>query len=132
MGYQDPNQVKSPKTDVSHLNVLYDGGEQTADHGEWEGWSIAELEWQEKPVLACRWNGSTDNAEISQVGNPQSRRYPIWFILPKPLEEAIRARLREAPACPPKEIPVRLAAALSSPAFVQIWNNPEDDVYDAV
>ncbi len=26
----------------------------------------------------------------------------------------------------------RAAAAASSPAFAAIWNNPEDDVYDAV
>lgn len=132
MGYQDPNQVKSPKADVSHLRVLYDGGEQTADHGEWEGWSIAELDWQEKPALACRWNGSTDSAEISQVGDPQSRRHPIWFILPKPLEEAIRKRLREAPAPSHRGSPAHLAVALSGPAFDKVWNNPEDDVYDAI
>jgi hypothetical protein len=27
---------------------------------------------------------------------------------------------------------VRAAAAASSPAFAAIWNNPEDDVYDAL
>ena len=27
---------------------------------------------------------------------------------------------------------VRAAAAASAPAFAAVWNNPEDDVYDAV
>ena len=132
MSYQDPRRVKSPKASVTHLKVIYDGGEQTADHRDWEGWSIAELEWQEAPALACRWNGSSDNDEVSSVGNPQSRRYPTWFIVPKPLEETIKAKLREAPERPQEQALTRAAAAASAPAFAEIWNNPEDDVYDAV
>jgi hypothetical protein len=27
---------------------------------------------------------------------------------------------------------VRAAGAVSAPAFAAVWNNPEDDVYDAV
>jgi hypothetical protein len=32
----------------------------------------------------------------------------------------------------PQETMSRTAAALSEPAFEKVWNNPEDDVYDAL
>jgi hypothetical protein len=131
MGYQNPRQVKSPKGAVTHLRVLYDGGEQTSAQ-EWDGWSIAELEWFEEPVLACRWNGSTTNDNCSEIGNPQSRGNPTWFILPKPLEEAIKRQLKNAPDRSQERALTRAATAASAPAFAEIWNNPEDDVYDAL
>jgi hypothetical protein len=127
MSYQDPGQVKSPKGAVTHLKVIYDGGAQGGSGDEWEGWSIAELEWHEQPTLACRWNGG--NGGGSGLGNPQSRGLPTWFIIPKPLHAAIRARVRNALR---EQGLARAAAALSAPAFAEIWSNPEDDVYDAV
>jgi hypothetical protein len=132
MGYQNPGHVKSPKGAVTHLRVLYDGGEQIAAAGEWGGWSVAELEWYEEPVMACRWNGSTSNAEVSEIGNPQSRGNPTWFILPKPLEEAIKAQLKNAPKPEQERGLTRGAAEASAAAFAGIWSNPEDDVYDAI
>jgi len=131
MGYQNPGYVKSPKGAVTHLRVLYDGGEQTGAL-EWDGWSIAELEWHEKPVLACRWNGSTTNGEFSEIGNPQSRGNPTWFILPKPLADVIRAQLKNAPRPAEERELTRGAAEASAPAFAVVWSNPEDDVYDAL
>jgi hypothetical protein len=132
MGYQNPRLVKSPKGAVTHLRILYDGGEQTEAYGEWEGWSIAELEWYEEPTLACRWNGSTDNPDVSVIGNPQSHQHPTWFIIPKPLQDAIRAQLKNAPDGEQERALVRAAAAASVSAFGEVWRNPEDDVYDAL
>src|SRR5260221_2850142 len=132
MGYQDPRLVKSPKGAVSHLRVLYDGGEQTATNQEWEGWSVAELEWYEEPVLACRWNGSTENEDVSAIGNPQSRGLPTWFMIPKPLQEVIRAQLKNVPDGDEERALTRALAEASAPAFGEIWSNPEDDVYDAL
>jgi hypothetical protein len=132
MGYQNPGYVKSPKGAVTHLRVIYDGGEQTGTLGEWDGWSVAELEWHEEPVVACRWNGSTTNGDVSEIGNPQSRGNPTWFILPKPLAEAVKARLKSAPEPRRESELTRAAAAASAPAFAEVWNNPEDDVYDAL
>jgi hypothetical protein len=132
MGYQNPGHVKSPKGAVTHLRVLYDGGEQSAGRRDWEGWSVAELEWHEEPVLACRWNGSSDNADASAIGNPQSRGLPTWFIVPKPLHDAIKAALKSAPDQARERGLTRAAAAASAPAFGEVWNNPEDDVYDAL
>jgi hypothetical protein len=132
MGHQNPNQVKSPKGAVSHLRVIYDGGEQMADSSKWGGWSVAELEWYEEPTMACRWNGSTANREVSEIGNPQSRGNPTWFIIPKPLQDAIRAQLKNAPEAERERALIRGAAEASAPAFAAVWSNPEDDVYDAL
>jgi hypothetical protein len=132
MGYQNPSSVKSPKGAVTHLRVLYDGGEQTAASGGWDGWSVAELEWREEPVIACRWNGSTNNGDVSEIGNPQSRGNPTWFVLPKPLAGAIKAQLKSAPRRNEERALTRAAAAASAPAFAEVWSNPEDDVYDAL
>jgi hypothetical protein len=86
----NPRVVLSPKGAISDLVVLYDGGEQDyASNDAWRGWSIAELDWYETPRLAVRWNGS-DAEGHSPLGNPQSRGIPTWFILPTPLEPAIR------------------------------------------
>ena len=129
MGYQDPAGVRSPKGAVSHLRVLYDGGEQGIAATDWEGWSVAELEWYEEPVLACRWNGGDAERGISAIGYPQASGQPLWFILPKPLQDAIKAQLRNAPKPEDREF-VRGAAEASAPAFAAVWSNPEDDVYD--
>lgn len=131
MTYQDPARVRSPKGAVTHLHVIYDGGEQTEEF-QWEGWSVAELEWYENPVLAIRWNGSTSHDGISAVGNPQSRGNPTWFILPQPLYDAIKAELKNAPARQCEDASTHGFAEASAPAFAAVWNNPEDDVYDAL
>jgi len=132
VSYQDPGVVKSPKGAVSHLHVIYDGGEQAADAGDWAGWSVAELEWYEEPTLACRWNGSSENPGVSQIGNPQSRGNPTWFIIPTPMHEAIKERLRDAPDLHRERALVSGAAEASAAAFARVWDNPEDDVYDAL
>jgi hypothetical protein len=132
MTYQNPGQVKSPKGAITHLRVLWDGGEQLSACGDWSGWSVAELEWHEEPTLVCRWNGSTTNPDVSEIGNPQSRGNATWFIIPKPLQETIRARLKDAPDPDRERELTRGAAEASAPAFAAVWNNPEDDVYDAL
>ena len=124
--------MRSPKEAVTHLRVLYDGGEQTEASREWEGWSVAELEWYEEPVLACRWNGSEDNGDVSAIGNPQSRGLPTWFVIPKPLQQAIREQLKSAPDPAQERALTSAATAASAPAFAEVWSNPEDAVYDAL
>lgn len=100
--------------------------------GAWDGWSVAELEWHEEPTMACRWNGSTTNDDVSEIGNPQSRGNPTWFIIPKALQEAIREQLKNAPSPAQERELTRGAAEASAPAFAAVWNNSEDDVYDAL
>jgi hypothetical protein len=120
MAYQDPKLVKSPKGAITHLRILWDGGEQVSTSSDWGGWSIAELEWYEERTMACRWNGSTTNNDVSEIG------------IPKPLQEAIRARLKDAPDPDREHALTRRAAEASAPAFAAVWDNPEDDVYDAL
>lgn len=132
VSYQDPGTVKSPKGVITHLRVIYDGGEQTREAGDWSGWSVAELEWHEEPTLACRWNGSSENPDVSDIGNPQSRGNPTWFIIPAGLHDAIRERLRDAPDLQRERALIGGAAEASAAAFARIWDNPEDDIYDAL
>jgi hypothetical protein len=80
MAYINPSTVLSPKNAIANLNVLHNNG----------SWSVAELNWNGKPALGVRWNGSNDE---SGVGTPQSRGLPMWFIVPNELAEAIKDAL---------------------------------------
>jgi hypothetical protein len=70
-----PEDVRSPKERVGDVRVLYTNKE--------EGWSIAEIQWRADRTsewrwrVGMRWNGSND-----EIGNPQSRGQPTWFMLP--------------------------------------------------
>jgi hypothetical protein len=65
----DPHQVRSPRNRWTLIEVLVqDGG---------DGDSLAIGEWDDARVLAVRWNGKG-----KEIGNPQSRGLPTWFILP--------------------------------------------------
>lgn len=76
MSYIKPELVLSPKSSVSELEVIYDGGEKS--------WAIAKMKWDEEETIGLRWNGNSK----SPVGNPQSRGVPTWFILPKEIADA--------------------------------------------
>lgn len=82
MSYRRPEGVDSPQSHWLLHRVLYDGGEFD--------WSAAEGQWKHykswEPRLAIRWNGGGD----AEIGNPQSRGNPTWFIVPPDLEDAIR------------------------------------------
>src|SRR5882672_4217503 len=70
MGYIKASDVHAPKRFWSLIHVIFDGGPG--------GSSLAIGRWENKPVLAMRWNGTEDNP----LGNPQSRGLPTWFIVP--------------------------------------------------
>jgi len=68
-----PQMVLSPKSKVSNLDVVYDGGEGS--------WSLAKMTWDEDPdAVGVRHNGGGTN-----IGTPQARGIPMWFILPSEL-----------------------------------------------
>jgi hypothetical protein len=69
--YVKPADVHAPKRYWSLVQVLFDGGEEDS--------SLAIGRWENKPVLAMRWNGTADNP----LGNPQSRGLPTWFVVPE-------------------------------------------------
>lgn len=75
--YIPPDQVTSPQRHWQRIKVLDDKGEGES--------ALALGRWDNKGVLAVRWNGEGDNP----TGNPQSRGLPIWFILPDEYCEAI-------------------------------------------
>jgi hypothetical protein len=69
--YIGPSDVHAPRRHWSLIHVIFEGGPSES--------SLAIGRWDNKPVLAMRWNG----AEGSPLGNPQSRGLPTWFIVPK-------------------------------------------------
>lgn len=71
--YMKPQMVRSPKSRLSSVRVIEDQGENE--------WSLAEVVWDGQKCLAMRWNGSFSD-ESHNVGTPQSRGLPMWFILP--------------------------------------------------
>ena len=85
MSYVKPTDVDSPRLHWRLLDVLYDAGagEWSAARGQWD----SEGEWKE--VLAIRWNGN-DTADTAEIGNPQSRGRPTWFIVPDKLKDSVR------------------------------------------
>lgn len=89
--YINPKNVISPKNKIKKIiKVIYDGG-------EW-GSSVCELEWQNdgepkyETEIGMRWNGSLEHGNI---GNPSSRGYPTWFIIPKDFRELVKEKAEE-------------------------------------
>lgn len=102
--YVDPRTVQGPKSHVSNVRVVYDGGES--------GSSVAELEWDGKPSIGIRWNGwNGGNNERQPLGNPQSRGHPTWFHVPEEFADAVLARARELAPETPLEAGYREMAA---------------------
>lgn len=66
----NPMEVISPRARWQLIDVLHED--------EW--WSMALGRWYEgewRPVLVQRWNGGEGSN-----GNPTSRGFPTWFVLP--------------------------------------------------
>ncbi|MCD6060185.1 MAG: hypothetical protein K0S16_496 [Moraxellaceae bacterium] len=79
MGYKKPEEVVSPKGRWEYRKTLCNTGQ--------DGFSVVEGIWDERPVVAIRWNG--DDLSGSS-GAPQSTGWPTWFILPAELQEAVK------------------------------------------
>jgi len=75
--------VLSPKRHWVLVAVLDEGSEEDS--------ALALGRWDNKPVLAMRWNGSNDNP----IGNPQSRGFPTWFVVPEEYRKEILKALIE-------------------------------------
>jgi hypothetical protein len=82
--YIDPETVTSPKNKVKNLRVLFDRG--PVDYS----WSLARLVYGDEERIGIRWNG--DNKE-SKKGVPLANAHPVWFILPKEIEEAVESTI---------------------------------------
>jgi hypothetical protein len=95
--YINPKDVTSPKDAVKSVEVLYDDPNSIA---------IAKIKWFDHFVIGIRWNASYRELEDQDkasgkkicVGNPVSRGFPTWFILPKEIVDpnsSINKVLRE-------------------------------------
>lgn len=80
MSYIDPKTVLSPKGSITDIEVIIDRGENS--------WSLARMKWDGSSVIAMRWNGGSNHG-IPSIGNPQSRGYPTWFVVPDDVGELI-------------------------------------------
>jgi len=66
------SEVTSPRLRWSLIQVLDDPKQPITC-------VLALGRWDNRPVLAMRWNGDSENP----IGNPQSRGLPTWFIVPE-------------------------------------------------
>ena len=90
MAYVRPEEVVSPKSRVrSVIEVIHDPGEN--------GMSVARIVWDEKEVIATRWNGNSEQP----LGNPVSRGHATWFVVDgyaaTSVENAARSAAEDAP-----------------------------------
>lgn len=90
----NPWNATSPKSRLQHssLNVL---------HTDSDGWSIATMLWNSEPwasdhqlVHGLRWDGDVGN--VTDLGNPVSRSYGTWFVLPDAVAQATLAAANSA------------------------------------
>lgn len=81
MAYTKPEKVNSPQNRLSSVNVIYDGGEGS--------YSVANIEWDGQKAVGIRWNGGNEGPFPGE-GNPQSRGYPTWFVLPDGIAEIVK------------------------------------------
>lgn len=82
-----PQQVVSPRAHIQSdsVEVIYTAADTT--------WSVAEIIYDNEPRLAMRWNGAID-CEFDP-GFPVDRGRGAWFVLPAPVEDAIRKLITE-------------------------------------
>lgn len=80
---KNPASVISPKDCINSVKVLYDGKDNPA-------YSVAIVEWQGIKKIGVRWNiNQREWDQVSKVsgsseclGEPNSRGYATWFMIP--------------------------------------------------
>lgn len=85
--YYDPEKVVSPRDCISEVTTIFDGG---ADYDKHEPFSLAVVTWDGEKRIGIRWNVTYREWEDQDkksgvkmcVGEPNSRGYPTWFMLP--------------------------------------------------
>ncbi len=88
--YYNPKYVNSPKDCISDVQVIYDGK-------TYPNYSIAKIKWCGKTKIAIRynvnqreWNNpNKKNGNIICVGEPNSRGYATWFVLPSDIIQSL-------------------------------------------
>ncbi len=87
--YTDPRGVTTPRGRIRNLEVLYNGGGQADD----TGWSLARMLWDGEDALGIRWNGGSEG---DSKGQPTSRGYPTWYILPQEVMDVLQKDRKKA------------------------------------
>lgn len=95
MRYTKPEDVRSPRYILTDLEIL--------EHGDAYDVAIAKLKWNGKNAIGIRWNVSEKEWNDPEkksgkkicVGNPVSRGYPTWFILPHDLYKEHKELLKK-------------------------------------
>ena len=96
-----PENVLSPRRRITpgSLSVILTRPEPEYPD---RSWSLAEMEYDGKLRVGCRWNGITNDP--NSLGHPRSHGQAAWFILPDeigwPLADMIK-RNSEAPKARP-------------------------------
>lgn len=90
MTYVHPEEALSPKNRMGGvLEVIHTGGENEM--------SVARILWDEREVIAARWNGD----DRRPLGNPVSRGRATWFVIgdyaAADIESAARAAAEQSP-----------------------------------
>jgi len=86
--------VLSPKDCVNSVAPIYDGGPIQGEY------SVAIIDWQGRECIGIRWNinerelDSQDkvSGKVTCMGEPNSRGYPTWFIIPDAFLTALSHR----------------------------------------
>lgn len=91
---RNPKEVVSPKSRLTGpIEVI---AEHRAENERTWPYSVARFKWDRAPAVGIRWDGDPDNP--NDVGTPQSRGLPTWFILPAELAEVVVDYLEANPA----------------------------------
>ncbi len=101
--YIRPEDVISPKEKVKNLKVIVNNFE--------EDYSIALLEYSGVECVGVRWN--TTNEEKDNIGTPQSRGVPTWFILPKEIAKVYLEKYLENEEKEKNDLKKRIESYLS-------------------
>lgn len=91
---RNPKDVVSPKTKLTGpIEVVAEHRKESEFAGSY---SVARFKWERVPSVGIRWDG--DPEDEKDVGNPQSRGLPTWFVLPAELAAVIVEYLETNPA----------------------------------
>ncbi len=85
-----PQDVTSPKKYLQDPRVVYDHDPGSAGD-PMDAFAVADVIWCDNQRLAMRWNC----VEGRPFGNPSSRNFPTWFIIPDQFAPDIAARTIE-------------------------------------
>lgn len=96
MAYLKPEQVLSPRKKVGEvIEVIHDPGEDKM--------SVARIIWDNREVIATRWNGNDERP----LGNPVSRGQATWFVVDDYAADGIEHAARAASQNDPRSLAAR-------------------------